>query len=174
MFVDNFFFGFCSRIYFSTFTFHYCCCTILWRIIHITNPKPLDKPYIDLCILYEEVRHGKLKREKITLYQFLHMFPDESAADKTITFLIARDERFEKTKQVFLQLSVTGRRGDDRNREIGISAFQITWISAKFGKEWFNVPCSDLYFQDIKPVFEVLSRRGGIYHRKKRDFMFPF
>ncbi len=96
------------------------------------------------------------------------------AADNAITFLIARDERFEKTKQVFLQLSVTGRRGDVRNREIGISAFQITWISAKLGKEWFNVPCSDLYFQDIKPVFEVLSRRGGIYHRKKRDFMFPF
>ena len=100
-----------------------------------------------------------------------------SAADEAIMFLIAHDERFEETVEVHLLSSMSGQYGDVRDvialitdgSEIGISAknrhkaVKHSRLSANidFGKEWMGVPCSKVYWRDIKPVFDELERRRG-------------
>ena len=61
-------------------------------------------------------------------------------------------------------------RRDDINWEIGLSikhnhdAVKHSRLShvLDFGKEWYGVPCSDYYWDDIDPVFELLKRGKSI------------
>ena len=61
-------------------------------------------------------------------------------------------------------------RRDDINWEIGLSikhnhdAVKHSRLShvLDFGKEWYGIPCSDYYWDDIDPVFELLKRGKSI------------
>ena len=107
------------------------------------------------------------------------------AADAAVTFLIAQDKRFKKTGKVYLSSPMAGKYGDVRDiviqtedgDEIGISAknrhkaVKHSRLSATidFGKEWLDVPGSNLYQQDIAPIFQKLERRKGGFWRDIED-----
>ena len=117
------------------------------------------------------------------------------AADEAMKFLFARDTRFNNpgTAKVDLLSSTEGKYGDVRDiviqieddGEIGISAknrhqaVKHSRLSANidFGNEWMSVPCSDIYWHDIEPVFDVLGRhRGGLWksiENKHERFYIP-
>lgn len=99
------------------------------------------------------------------------------AADESVMFLIAHDERLEETASVHLLPSSSGQHGDVRDVVVIINSGDEVGISAKnrhravkhsrlsdkidFGKEWMGVPCSTVYWRDIKSVFDELKRRKG-------------
>lgn len=101
------------------------------------------------------------------------------AADESITFLTAHDKRFDEEGVVGANLlsSMVGTQGDVRdvvvrlgNRdEVGISAknrhaaVKHSRLSANidFGEKWLGIPCSEVYWRDIKSVFDELERRRG-------------
>ena len=98
----------------------------------------------------------------------------DRAAGEVVAFLLAYDERLGATRYVRIQADKKGQEGDVRDillqsahAEIGISAkhkhkaLKHSRLSATidFGKDWYGVPCSDEYWDVIKPIFHELRRR---------------
>lgn len=130
---------------------------------------------------------------------FYHQFSQseqrriDKAANDAIDFLCKHDKRLNNTKKVTLQSDVQGRSGDVRDILIETSTNDVIGISAKhrhralkhsrlskqidFGNEWYGVPCSNSYWQAIKPLFEQLQNQQGKYWRdlpdKQNDFYVP-
>jgi hypothetical protein len=97
----------------------------------------------------------------------------ERAGNEMALFLQAHDPGILTSKRISLQEDSAGITGDVRdiiifiqNGEIGISAkvnhsaIKHSRLSAKldFGKKWTNYPCSQQYFDSIKPAFSYLSK----------------
>ena len=91
-------------------------------------------------------------------------------------FLKENDNRLGNAQSVLLQSNRKGRVGDVRdiivssgNNAIGISAkhkhkaIKHSRLSSKidFGKEWYQNPCSQDYWEEIQGVFENLNGRKG-------------
>ena len=103
----------------------------------------------------------------------------EEAANEVVMFLIAHDKRFDEegVAKVCLLSSMVGTQGDVRDVVVQLENGEGIGISAKnrhtavkhsrlsdkidFGKEWLDIPCSEVYWRDIKPVFDELERRRG-------------
>ncbi|WP_336288544.1 HaeIII family restriction endonuclease [Bartonella sp. CB60] len=94
------------------------------------------------------------------------------ASIKAAYFLLLNDQKIKDTKTIALQKDSVGLKGDVRDiileapeNLIGISAkhnhnaVKHSRLSSKmdFGKKWTGYPCSDLYFDNIKPVFDYLA-----------------
>lgn len=100
------------------------------------------------------------------------------AASESVDFLYAHDGRLEHTDYVMMQSDQEGRYGDVRDVLV-YTAKGIVGISAKhrhkalkhsrlsrtidFGKDWYDTPCSQEYWQKVDPVFEELRR----HHNKQ-------
>ena len=98
------------------------------------------------------------------------------AADSAVNFLNSHDKRLNNAKSVTLQSDMSGCLGDVRDilietntNEVGISAkhrhgaLKHSRLSGQndFGNEWYGVPCSESYWQDIKPIFAQLQKQNG-------------
>lgn len=99
-----------------------------------------------------------------------------AASQKAVRFLKGNDHRLRNAQSVLLQSNSKGRVGDVRdiivsagNNAIGISAkhkhkaIKHSRLSSKidFGKEWYQNPCSQDYWEEVQGVFENLNRRKG-------------
>lgn len=99
---------------------------------------------------------------------------DDVARD-AVNFLLIRDQRLTSGQidSIRMQLDQSAVKGDVRDiviltnhgQEIGVSAKNRNTAirnsrlspTIDFGQEWFESPCSDDYFTDITPVFEMLE-----------------
>lgn len=98
------------------------------------------------------------------------------------------EENSEDELLLIPQIDKKGTEGDVR--DIVINREHITWevgLSIKhnheaikhsrlshkldFGKEWFGIPCSETYWNDIKPVFDMLKaeKKSGMKFSELRD-----
>lgn len=99
-----------------------------------------------------------------------------AASQKAVRFLKENDNRLGNAQSVLLQSNSKGRAGDVRdiivsagNNAVGISAkhkhkaIKHSRLSSKidFGKEWYQNPCSQDYWEEVQGVFENLNRRKG-------------
>jgi len=103
------------------------------------------------------------------------------ASNKAVTFLIEHDSLLSKSDfGLSIQSDQRGKVGDVRdvivhnntiNVDIGISAKNRHWAvkhsrlseHINFGKEWFGISCSKVYFNQITPLFKELHeiKRNG-------------
>ncbi|MCY4561448.1 MAG: HaeIII family restriction endonuclease [Flavobacteriaceae bacterium] len=94
------------------------------------------------------------------------------AAYKVVEFLYVHDNRLKDTEHILMQSDMKGRFGDvrdilisTRKGDIGISAkhrhnaLKHSRLSSTidFGKEWYDKPCSDMYWDKVRPLFIWLS-----------------
>lgn len=105
----------------------------------------------------------------------------KKSATNIADFLIRNDNRLETARDISLQASNTGRKGDVRDividcgtEEVGISAKHRHYAikhprlsnTIDFGEQWGKHPVSEGYWHSIKPIFDDLSERAG----KKQAF----
>jgi hypothetical protein len=99
------------------------------------------------------------------------------ASNKAVAFLIEHDALLSKSEfSLLIQSDQKGKFGDVRdviihnntmNVDIGISAKNRHWAvkhsrlseHINFGKDWFGISCSKVYFSQITPLFEELHAR---------------
>ncbi|WP_455473914.1 HaeIII family restriction endonuclease [Bartonella sp. B30(2025)] len=95
------------------------------------------------------------------------------ASMKAAAFLHANDKNIKNAKTIILQEDSVGIKGDVRDiileipeKPVGISAkhnhsaIKHPRLSSTidFGKKWTNYPCSSLYFNEIRPIFDSLEK----------------
>lgn len=117
----------------------------------------------------------------------------DKAAGEVAEFLQAFDARFNNAKSILMQSDMAGRHGDvsdiivktQGGDDIGISAkhrhnaLKHSRLSDKidFGKDWYRVPCSDRYWNRVRPIFAGLRDRENENWRdlpnKHRDYYVP-
>ena len=135
------------------------CATILNRNIGFVgnNPRVRSKEAYDRLLFSEQVRIN-------------------NAAKEAVTFLWANDSRLSKADSVLMQGDMQGRHGDPRDILIETPSSTIG-ISAKhrhdalkhprlsetidFGRKWYDIPCSNLYWKTVRPIFSELRTRSG-------------
>lgn len=104
-----------------------------------------------------------------------------SAGKKAAIFLQAKDVRLQKIRSIAIAGDSAGQKGDVRDivittddGEVGVSAknkndaVKHSRLSSKidFGKKWMDYPCRDVYFERVRPVFDLLTD----YKKKKMLF----
>ena len=100
----------------------------------------------------------------------------DRAADEAVTFLYGHDDRLLQATAVRLQPDRAGQNGDVRDiviatthGDIGISAkhrhaaLKHSRLSGTrdFGQAWYGVPCSNDYWDAVRPIFNELRDRKG-------------
>lgn len=101
----------------------------------------------------------------------------DKAAREAVLFLLAHDTRLDDARSVRMQSDQQGRLGDVRDILIETSAEEEIGISAKhrhkalkhprlsdtidFGEEWYSVPCSNAYWEQVIPIFMALREQVG-------------
>lgn len=146
--------------------FEYACLKAFYDKLNVDNN----------CIIIEDQPFAKAK-------QFYDELPDKTpyilGARATIKFLLRVEPRLSSSTQndpitLSIQPDKAGQKGDVRDIvfvrssdgwEIGLSCkhnhdaakSQRLSYTIDFGQEWLNHPCSQTYFDEIKPVFERLN-----------------
>lgn len=115
------------------------------------------------------------------------------AAQEVVAFLYTHDSRFEHTDSVRTQNDMEGHHGDVRDiivsthsGDIGISAKHRHYAvkhsrlsnTIDFGREWYAKPCSDNYWEMVRPVFNWLGELreqgylfGDVPHKMDRIYV---
>ncbi len=99
------------------------------------------------------------------------------AAEAAVGFLHEHDHRIGDIAALRLQSDRAGQRGDVRDIVLTDQSWQEIGISAKqrhnavkhprlsdtidFGSKWYGIPCSQLYWNQVRPVFADLQRRNA-------------
>jgi len=134
--------------------------------------------------LTKQLRASIIKSTQVKIAeQCFHSCPENEqkniliASSKAIAFLIEHDSRLSNSDfSLTMQSDQRGKLGDVRdviihnnvlNLDIGISAKNRHWAvkhsrlskHINFGKDWFGISCSDIYFNQITPIFEDLNFR---------------
>ena len=108
----------------------------------------------------------------------------DSAANEAVCFLRAHDERLVDATGVEMQSDMKGKEGDVRDVLLETPS-GIIGISAKhrhsavkhsrlsgtidFGSEWYGISCSSQYWKDVRPIFDDLNKREGLWRNMDRD-----
>ena len=150
------------------------CATILNRNVGFVgnNPRVTSKEAYDSLSVNDQVRIN-------------------NAAKEAVTFLWAHDDRLAQANRVLMQGDMQGRHGDPRdilietpNDTIGISAkhrhdaLKHPRLSGRidFGDKWYGIPCSTLYWNTVRPIFNDLRQRSGNWRdlaNKEAAFYLP-
>lgn len=101
----------------------------------------------------------------------------DQAANEAIVFLRHHDPRLLHAKRISMQSDMKGGEGDVRDILIHTNNEETIGISAKhrhnaikhsrlspsidFGKDWYDNPCSEHYWQTVRPIFDCIKKREG-------------
>lgn len=101
----------------------------------------------------------------------------DEGANESVLFLRAFDERFDDVVDISIQADSAGIQGDVRDILLHFEHGDPIGISAKhrnsavkhsrlsstidFGELWYDRPCSDNYWRQVRPLFSNLEERGG-------------
>lgn len=155
------------------------------RKIDIIKDKPYDTAYKHFCDIdpFEAEKYNSAAR--VAIESIINLEP-------RLTYPTIKDD----TLIIKFQKDNKGEEGDSRdivfvssmqNWEIGISAktnhaaLKHSRLSntINFGKEWLDIPCSNIYFDSISPIFDKLHalKREGVFwgdlEEKKERFYVP-
>lgn len=140
-------------------TLHKTLCEI--RKTRIVENSSLETNYHAWLMMNDDVKERFLASAKAAVDTVLELEPKMSEDDgKELSLELLPDEKGIKGDVRDIVI-----RRDEIDWEVGLSikhnhdAIKHSRLSHKldFGKEWFNMECSDLYWQDVTPIFNMLK-----------------
>jgi hypothetical protein len=161
--------------------YEFVCLNSLYQAISMIRPANVVR---NSSYFAAEKAWNKLTPEEQLLYTL--------SAKSTISTIFALEPNIIEKDADILNLYIqTDKHGEDADvRDIIIERKDITWeigLSIKhnhmavkhsriaktldFGSRWYNIPCSATYWNDVKPIFDVLEieKNKGTYFRNLRS-----